>query len=150
VLILSVVMVVMMVAMAVMMTVFVVVVMAVLFAAARLTGQLTAQVSRDQDFHRSAGPAGAHRYTVLAKVGQRPPTNAASDNHLNTLFAQPARKRAGLVLGRGQHLRAQRDFLLGVHFDQRELLAAAEMFVQAAVFIGNSDLHKGSRILSPG
>ena len=126
----------------VMMAVFVVLVMAVVFAPARLTGQLTAQVGVDQDFHRSAGPTGADGDAVMCEVGQCATANAAGNNHLNTLFAQPARKRTRLVLGREQHLRVQRDFLLRIHFDQRELLAAAEVLVQAAVFMGNGDLHK--------
>jgi len=38
--------------------------------------------------------------TVLGKNGQRALPNAAGDDHLNALFAQPAWEQAGLVLGR--------------------------------------------------
>lgn len=63
--------------------------------------QLSLQESCDQRFHRGIGLAGPHCDCVLGKNGQRVLANAAGDDYLNALFAQPTWEQTGLVLGRG-------------------------------------------------
>lgn len=85
------------------------------------------KVGDHQRFHRCVRLSSPHLNAVLGKNGQRPLANAAGDDHLNVLFAQPSRERPGLVLGGGQNFGAQDGFCALIHFDQREVPAAAEM-----------------------
>lgn len=125
----------------VMVTVFVVVMMLVVFAPIRRQRQLTFQVGGHQRRHRRIGKARPHRDSVVPEMGQRPATNAARDDDLHAQLPQPTRKQTGLVFGGGHDFGAERLLLVGVHFDQRELAAAAEVAVQAAVFMRNGDFH---------
>lgn len=121
--------------------VFVVVMMPVVLAPVRRAHQLAFQVSGYQGRHRRTRPARPHRDAMLRKQSQRPVANTARDDDLHAQFPQPSRKQAGLVLGRGHDFGTQGQLLFGVHFHQGELTAAAEVAVQAAVFIGNGDFH---------
>lgn len=106
------------------MSVFVVIVVR---AAFRRLDQPSLQVGSHQNFHRRVRLPGQHLDTVLGENGQRPLANAADDDHLNVLFAQPARECAGLVVGRRQSLRSENGLGVLVHLDQRKVPAAAEM-----------------------
>ena len=106
------------------MSVFVVIVVR---AAFRRLDQPSLQVGGRQDFHRRVRLPGQHLDTVLGKNGQRALANAADDDHLNVLFAQPSRECTGLVLGRRQSLRSENGLGVLVHLDQRKVSAAAEM-----------------------
>ena len=125
----------------VMMAMLMVVMMSVVFATVRRAGQITFEIRSDQFFHRRVWKPGAHGDAVMGKVGQGPPTDATSNDDLNTLFAQPTRKQSWLVRGGGNDLRANHGFVLDIGFHERELTAAAEVSVQAAVFMGNGNFH---------
>jgi hypothetical protein len=96
-------------------------------AAFRRLDQPSLQVGGRQDFYRRVRLPGQHLDTVLGKNGQRAMANAAGDDHLNVLFAQPSRECTGLVLGRRQSLRSENGLGVLVHVDQRKVPAAAEM-----------------------
>jgi hypothetical protein len=126
----------------VMMTMLVIMVMPVVFAAIRGDGQLTIEIRGDLFLHQSVGKPGAHGDAMMGEVGHGTVANPASNHHFDTLLAQPTRERAGLVFGRRQHVHLLRDPLIWVHLDHGELAAAAEVAVQATVFMWDGNFHK--------
>jgi hypothetical protein len=123
------------------MAVFVVEMMAVVFAAFGRHGQLAVQKRAHQVLHTRVWQTGPHLDAVLGENVERPSANATDDDNTDALLAEPARERTGLVFGRRHHLSVQRHFLFWVHLDQRKLAAAAEVSVEATVFMGNGNFH---------
>jgi hypothetical protein len=124
--------------MAVLMPVF----MVVVFAAIRGDGQLAAQISRHQFLDGCPGWAGAHRDAMLGEDGQGATADATGDDRSHSQLPQPTRERPRLMLGRWQHVGAERGLLLGVDLDHGKLAAAAEMVVETSVLNWNGDLHR--------
>lgn len=100
-----------------------------------------AQVSLDEFFSRFIGLPGHHVDALLGEENQRPLADAPRDDNLNPEAVEPARKRARLMLGRGQRFGTHDDLGVGVHFDDGELAAAAKMRIEAVVFDGNGNFH---------
>ena len=125
----------------VIMTMFVVVVMPMVFATIGCGRQLTVEIRSDQLFQGRVCHSGPHRDAMMGEVGQRALTDAARNDNLDALLTQPARKCAGLMFRRGQHVGMQRYLLFRVHLHQRKLTAAAEVSVQVAVFMGDGNFH---------
>ena len=89
--------------------------------------------------------AGTHLNPVLGKDGQRTFADAPYNHKLHSQASQPAWKNSRLVLGRRERLVPQGGLGVGVHFNNRKLPAAAEMWIQAAALNGYGNLH--SRLL---
>lgn len=75
----------------------------------------------------------------LGKDGQRPPANAAHNDDVRALFAQPARKKSRRVRRWCHRPDADNFPLLGVRLHEREFSAAAKMSVKPAFGCGNCD-----------
>lgn len=73
---------------------------------------------------------------VMRKVFQGAPANAVDNHHLNTLFAEPQGKGAGLMLRCRQQLGVQDGLDTGVHLSCA-FSTTAEMPVQTSVLMGN-------------
>lgn len=127
--------------MMVVMPVAVALLMPVVFAAVRLPRQLAIQIGGHQRRDGRTRNTGAHREALLREEGQRPATNAAGNDNLNPLFAEPAREGAGPVFRRGQDCGVEHCLFLRVHLDQGKFVAAAEVTVKAAMFNREGDFH---------
>jgi hypothetical protein len=110
-------------------------------AAFRLCIQTALQKHSYQGPDRLPGLARHHGDGVLVEHRQRALANAANDDHTDIQSPKPARKRTGLVLGRGQRFGAHGGFGLWIHFHDGKLTAAAEMPVEASVLNWNSNFH---------
>lgn len=125
-----------------------VVVVPMMVASSRWLGQPASQEIGDKRFHWQTGQTGADGNPVLGEVRQRPVTNAARDDDLHAVLAQPPRKEPGLMFGSWQDLRLDDPLRLWVHLDDGELTAATKMAVQSAVLSRKGNLHKKRWVLS--
>ena len=131
-------------------TLFMVMMMPVVFATLRRDCQLAVKVRGDLLFHRCVWKTGAHGDAMMGEIGQGTVANPAGNDNLNTLLAQPARKRTGFVFRRRQHVGVQRHFLFRVHLNQRKLATTAEAAVQTSVFNGNGNFHDSNGEMNVG
>jgi hypothetical protein len=79
---------------------------------------------------------------MMSEDVERAPPNAAGNDDLDALLAQPAWERAGLVVRRRQHLGVQDGLGFWVHLDQGKLAAAAKVSVKVTVFVGDGNFHE--------
>lgn len=115
----------------------------VVFAPLRRVHQLASEIRVHQFLDRGLRQPGAHGDAVLRKIGQGTMSDTAGNDDFHALFSQPARKRARLMLRRGDRFGLDYGFGYRVHLDQGEVAAAAEMSMQTVVFCGDRNFHFG-------
>ena len=116
-----------------------VVVVTVVGAAFRRRSQFAVQIGVYQRFHRLTNDSGADFDALLGEKREGALANAARDNNLCALFAQPTREKSRRVRWRYHWLDADNFPLLGVGLHERELPAAAKMSVKPSFDCGNCD-----------
>jgi hypothetical protein len=128
--------------MMVVIVIVIVIVIVVVSAAGRTGGQSSVEERRHQFFHGRVAGSGADVDPLAGEEVQGALPDPARDDHLDPVLAKPAGEQARLVIRGGKHLRPRGLSGLSVDVDQRELAAAAEVSVQAAVIEGDRDLHE--------
>jgi hypothetical protein len=111
----------------------------VMSAALGFVHQSAVKICGGKRLHRGICFARPDLDAFLGEDGQRPPANAANNDDLRALLAQPARKEAGGVWRRLHRPDADDFPLLWVCLYQRELSAAAKVSVKPAFGCGNCD-----------
>ena len=99
--------------------------------------QSAVKICGGKRLHRGVCFARPDLDTFLGKDGQRPPANAAHNDDLRALLAQPAREKSRGVRRRRDRPDADNFPLLRVRLYKRELSATAKMSVKPAFGCGN-------------
>lgn len=115
---------------------------AVVAAAIRRLRQPAFQECGHQLLHPGPGRTRPHGDPVLSEQVQRPSANARHNDHVHPMTVQPLGKGSRTMFGPREHFGAKDSLLFRIHFDQGKLAAAAEVVVQAAVFMRDGDFHK--------
>ena len=121
------------------MTVFAV--FAVMRTALGLGSHAAAQVGLDEFARQFVGLSGHHVDALFGKERKGSLADTPRNDNLNAEAVKPAWKRARLMFGGGQRFGMQDGSGVGVHFDDGEFTAAAEVGIEAVVFDRNGDFH---------
>ena len=111
----------------------------VMRAPSRFVHQPAVEIRGGQYLHRGIGFTRPDLDAFLGKDGQRPPANAAHNDDVRALLAQPAREESRRVRRRGHRPDADNFSLLGVRLHEREFSAAAKVSVKPAFDCWNCD-----------
>src|SRR5664280_10265 len=120
-----------------------VVMMAMVCAAFWRRRQLAVQIGSRQLFHRRVRKSGANFDALLREQIQGAPPNAARDDNIRALFAQPAREKSRCVWRRRHWSNAYNFPLFGIGLHECESFAATKVSVKPAFGGGNGDGNHG-------